>query len=72
MFQETFAAELATHVGSRVEVATDNNLVDGILSTVTPNLVLVIEVNSGYGYGENTTLYLSVDAINFVRFPVAA
>ncbi len=67
MFQETFAAELATHVGSRVEVATDNNLIEGILSTVTPNLVLVIEVNSGYG--ENTTLYLSVDAINFVRFP---
>ncbi|SFB05806.1 hypothetical protein SAMN04488072_106116 [Lentibacillus halodurans] len=69
MFQDTFANELATRVGSMVEVATDNNLIEGILSTVTADLVLVIEVNGGYG--ENTTLYLSVDAINFVRFPSA-
>ncbi|ALX49237.1 hypothetical protein [Lentibacillus amyloliquefaciens] len=70
MFQDTFAAELATRIGSRVEVATDNNLIEGILSTVTADLVLVVEVNGGYG--ENTTLYLSIDAINFVRFPAAA
>ncbi|QKY71780.1 hypothetical protein [Lentibacillus sp. CBA3610] len=70
MFQDTFAAEMATRVGSRVEVATDNNLVEGILSTVTTNLVLVIEVDTGYG--DNTNLYLSVDSINFVRFPAAA
>ncbi|GAA0604096.1 hypothetical protein GCM10009001_21560 [Virgibacillus siamensis] len=70
MFQETFAAELSTRVGSLVEVATDDNLIDGILSTVTPDLVLVVEVNSGYG--ENNKLYVSVDAINFVRFPDAA
>lgn len=70
MFQDTFAAELATHVGSRVEVATDNNLIEGILSNVTTNLVLVVEVDGGYG--DNTTLYLSVDTINFVRFPNAA
>lgn len=70
MFEETFAAELATRIGSRVEVATDNNLIEGILSTVTAELVLVIDVNSGYG--QNTKLFISVDAINFVRFPVAA
>ncbi|MFD2760009.1 hypothetical protein [Lentibacillus juripiscarius] len=70
MFQDTFAAEMANRVGSQVEVATDNNLIEGILSTVTTDLVLVIEVNSGYG--ENTNLYLSIDAINFVRFPAAA
>lgn len=70
MFQETFSQELSTHVGSMVEVATDSNLIDGILSTVTPDLVLVIEVNSGYG--ENTKMYISVDAINFVRFPASA
>ena len=67
MFEETFAAELARRVGSRVEVATDNNLIEGILSTVTAELVLVIEITSGYG---NTKLYVSVDAIDFVRFPV--
>lgn len=70
MFEATFAAELAKRIGSRVEVATDNNLIDGILSTVTAELVLVIEVTGGYG--QNTKLYVSVDAINFARFPVAA
>ncbi len=65
MFEATFTAELATHVGARVEVATDNNLIEGLLSTVTEDLVLVIEVDSGYG--DNNKLYISVDAINFVR-----
>lgn len=69
MFEETFAAELATRIGSRVEVATDNNLIEGILSTVTEELVLVIDISSGYG--QNEVLYISVDAINFVRFLVA-
>lgn len=70
MFNETFAAELATRIGSRVEVATDNNLIEGILSTVTTELILVIDVSSGYG--QNTKLFISVDAINFIRFPVVA
>ncbi|UOQ94519.1 hypothetical protein MUO14_06080 [Halobacillus shinanisalinarum] len=70
MFEETFAAELATRIGSRVEVATDNNLIEGILSTVTVDLVLVIEVD--VGYGSNNKQFISVDAINFVRFLVAA
>lgn len=69
MFKATFAAELAERIGSRVEVATDNNLVEGILSTVTEELVLVIDVSSGYG--QNTKLYIAVEAINFVRFPTA-
>lgn len=70
MFEATFAAELAKRIGSNVEVATDNNLIDGLLSTVTSNLVLVIEVNNGYG--GNLKQYVSVDAINYIRFPVAA
>ncbi|MGY0694399.1 hypothetical protein ACW2QC_16725 [Virgibacillus sp. FSP13] len=70
MFADTFAAELATRIGSRVEVATDNNLIEGILSTVTDELVLVLDVSSGYG--ENTKLYTSVDAIDFIRFTAVA
>jgi len=70
VFQETFAAELANRIGSTVEIATDNNLVEGILSSVTPELVLVLEVNDGYG--GNIKIYLSLGAINFVRFPQAA
>ncbi|GAB4075119.1 hypothetical protein GCM10028778_26220 [Barrientosiimonas marina] len=69
MFQATLAAELATRVGSRVEIATGNNLIEGVLSGVTDDLVLVVKIDTGY---DNTTVYLSLDAINFVRFPVAA
>lgn len=70
MFEDTFTAELARRLGSRIEVATNNNLIEGILSTVTPSLVLVIEVSSGYG--DNVKMYVSADVINFVRFPTAA
>lgn len=69
MFNLTFSAQLATRIGSTVEVATDSNLIEGILSTVTPGLVLVIEVTSGYG--DNTKQYISLDAINYVRFLTA-
>jgi len=69
MFEATFAAELATRTGDNVEVATDNNLVEGILSTVTSDLVLVIDVNNGY---DTYKQYVSVDAINYARFPVTA
>ncbi|WP_010651799.1 hypothetical protein [Oceanobacillus massiliensis] len=70
MFANTFAAELATRIGSSVEVVTDNNMIEGILSTVTTDLVLVIEVNSGYG--DNLKQYVSMDAINYVRFLLTA
>ncbi|WP_164670855.1 hypothetical protein [Virgibacillus doumboii] len=69
MFEETFAAELATRTGSMVEVFTENNFIEGILSTVTANLVLVIDVNNGY---ENDNMYISVDAISYIRFPAMA
>jgi len=70
MFEETFSAELAKHTGSNVEVTTDNNLIEGLLSTVTDNLVLVIEVNTGYG--DNTKMYVPLQSINYVRFPQTA
>jgi DNA-binding MurR/RpiR family transcriptional regulator len=69
VFENTFAAELATRIGTTVEVFTDNGMTDGILSNVTPDLVLVIEVTTGY---ENEKVYVSVDAINYARFPAAA
>lgn len=67
MFNETFIAELASRAGSDVEVSTDNNLIDGILSTVTDDMLLVIEVNDGYG--DNTRVYVPIPSINYVRFP---
>lgn len=68
MFNDTFAAELATRIGSLVEVFTDNNMEEGILSAVTPELVLVIDITTGYG---NRKMYISLDAINFMRFPAS-
>ncbi|HLQ71569.1 MAG TPA: hypothetical protein VK142_07185 [Bacillota bacterium] len=68
MFESTFSAELAKRVGSRVEVATDNNLIEGVLGNVTPTSILVINVSGGYG--PNTRQFIETDAINFVRFPV--
>ncbi|GAA0424466.1 hypothetical protein GT022_11300 [Agaribacter marinus] len=65
MFLYTFSAELNTRVGSNVEVATDSNLIEGILSNVTSQLVLVIDVSNGYG---TEKIYISLNAINFVRF----
>ncbi|WP_068672578.1 DUF2642 domain-containing protein [Oceanobacillus sp. Castelsardo] len=65
MFQETFAAELAKRIGSTVEIATDNNVIEGILSNVTPDLVLVLDINDGYG--DNSRIHISVSSINFVR-----
>ncbi|SES93081.1 hypothetical protein SAMN05421676_102141 [Salinibacillus kushneri] len=70
MFQDTFAGELATRLGSRVEVATDSNLIEGVLATVTSELILVIDVMSGYG--QNNKIYLSLDAVNYITFTSAA
>jgi len=67
MFEDTFVAELARRVGTRVEVATDNNLIEGILSTVTPSSVLII--NADGGYGQNNRNFMSLDVINYVQFP---
>lgn len=69
MFESTFVEELAKRVGSRVEIATDNNLIEGVLGNVTPTSILVI--NIGGGYGSNTRQFIEINAINFVRFPVA-
>jgi surfactin synthase thioesterase subunit len=68
MFAETFAQELANRTGSNVEVATDNNFIEGTLSTVTSDFVLVIDVTNGYGTNKQ---YVAVDAINYASFPVA-
>ncbi|GGH81438.1 hypothetical protein JOD43_001112 [Pullulanibacillus pueri] len=65
MFSTTFIEELQSRIGERAEVATDNNLVQGILVNVTNSLALVVETS---GYGTNDRVFIGVDAINFVRF----
>jgi len=69
MFESTFAAELATRVGSTIEIATSNSYIEGILLRVTNGLVEIIE--SG-GYGGNNPQNVALTAINYVRFPAAS
>ncbi|XOQ14638.1 MAG: DUF2642 domain-containing protein [Shouchella clausii] len=66
MFENLFTDELATRLGQTVEIATDNNLLEGILLSVTANIVVIITSN---GYGPSIQVSISVSAINFVRFP---
>ena len=70
MFENLFRDELATRLGTTVEIATDNNLFEGILVNVSGDLVVTVDVNDGYGNGNQ--VFLAVDAINFVRFPAMA
>lgn len=70
MFEATFSEQLASMVGSRVEIATDTNLIEGVLVSISSELVIAVEVST---YGSGLTVFISMDAINFVRtLPAAA
>lgn len=66
MFETTLSAELARRIGSRIEIATATNFIEGVLTSVSTELVIAVQV-SGYGYGSGNTVYISLDAISFVR-----
>nr|WP_302473716.1 hypothetical protein [Shouchella clausii] len=66
VFENLFTDELATRIGQTVEIATDNNLIEGILLSATANIVVVI---TSTGYGPSIQVSVVVGAINFVRFP---
>ncbi|MEH7022074.1 hypothetical protein V7113_30685 [Priestia megaterium] len=69
MFASTLSAELAKRIGSQVEIALDDSLFEGILLSVSGNLIVIIQ-NSGYGASVNLTI--SIPSINFIRLPQAA
>ncbi|PWA12739.1 hypothetical protein DCC39_04705 [Pueribacillus theae] len=68
MFESTFQKELARRAGAQAEIATNTNLIDGLMLQIGP-IVIVVQ-NTGYGI--NITISISLGAINFVRFPAAA
>lgn len=68
MFAKTFRKSLAGRVGSFVEIATDNNLVTGILAAVSGDLVLVLQSSTGYNNAAGNKVWIVIDKINFVRF----
>nr|WP_021038265.1 hypothetical protein [Bacillaceae bacterium JMAK1]AGQ45432.1 hypothetical protein [Bacillaceae bacterium JMAK1] len=69
MFEELLTEELATRIGTRVEITTSINLFSGILIRVTADFIVVLPDD---GYGTSNQQNISVNAINYVRFPVGA
>ncbi|MGG0718529.1 hypothetical protein ABE096_13175 [Robertmurraya massiliosenegalensis] len=69
MFQALFSAELARRVGTRVEIGLTDRVVEGVLSSVSGELALVVETTS---YTPSLTTAISLSAIVFVRIPAAA
>lgn len=55
--------ELYLKLGTRIEVTTDNNFIEGMLITVTSEYI-GLEVNDGYGSGD--VIYVRLREINQV------
>lgn len=66
---EFLALELAERIGDRVEIATDDRLIEGVLSSISGDLIVVVQTS---GYGAGVVINISVQAVNFIRFPQAA
>jgi len=65
MFSTTLIRELAKHIGSEVEIALDDRLIEGTLLSASIDLVVVSD-NSGYNPGVEVNI--STQFINSVRF----
>ncbi|MFS0634507.1 hypothetical protein AB1K84_01275 [Mesobacillus foraminis] len=58
--------ELARRIGTRVEIALDETLIEGVLSAVSGDLITVVQT-SDYAAGPVTNI--ATDAVNFISFP---
>ncbi|WP_121609564.1 hypothetical protein [Mesobacillus foraminis] len=58
--------ELATRLGERVEIALDETLIEGVLSTVSGNLIVVVPTS---GYAAGPVINISLEAVNYISFP---
>jgi len=65
MFRTALTRELARHIGSQVEIALDDRLIEGILLSASRDLVVVSD-SSGYNPGVEVNIH--VEFINSVRF----
>ncbi|OVE34523.1 hypothetical protein CCZ20_26210 [Priestia aryabhattai] len=71
MFENFLASELTKRIGTPIEVALSDGFVEGIITSVTGNLLTILQT-VGYGYGNTTTpLTISIPSINFVTFSPA-
>jgi len=62
----TLALELATRIGERIELATDDTLFEGVLSAVSGELVTIVQTST---YSGGVVLHISLSSINYVSFP---
>ncbi|MFB4159733.1 hypothetical protein ACE1TF_07610 [Geomicrobium sp. JSM 1781026] len=69
MFRFWLRKELRERVGNRIEVTTDNNMVDGLLVEVAKEYI-VIEIDDSYSDGN--LLYIVIREINNVWDPAVS
>lgn len=65
-FANTFVRELDQLAGQSVEVALENNLLEGVIAFASGDLLGLVESSASYGT-TTQTIYISTDSINFVR-----
>ena len=65
MFRTTLTRELARHIGSQVEIALDDRLIEGILLSASFDLVVVSDTS---GYNPGVEVNIHTEFINSVRF----
>jgi len=69
MFESLLILELAEHVGSRVEITVDDDLIEGTLLAVSTDFVVV---SSTSGYNPDVQVNIVIEFINSIQFIGAA
>jgi len=66
MFRTALIFELSRHIGSKVEIALDDRMIEGTLLSASGDLVVVSDTS---GYNPGVEVNISIGFINSVRFP---
>ncbi|MCM3774129.1 hypothetical protein M3225_27320 [Priestia aryabhattai] len=66
MFRTNLINELERHIGSSVEIALDDRLIEGILLSAAGDLVIVSDTS---GYNPGVEVNINFQFINSIRFP---
>lgn len=64
MFESLLLSQLTNSDGQRVEIGLDNRIIDGVITSVGCDYIIVVE---SMGYGA-TPMWVPISAINTVRF----
>jgi len=65
-FEPTLEEQLNNFIGETVQIATDNNLIEGELILVANGVIQVAEEVNGYER-ETQTVFIPISSVNFVR-----